>query len=73
MIVDQDDWWVLPPSHPLQVESTAEQDEGTHHPQSLKAADEVWVTNKHLASKVKKYNINIRIIPNAISVHQLGR
>jgi glycosyltransferase involved in cell wall biosynthesis len=34
----------------------------------MKAADEVWVTNKHLASKVKKYNTNIRIIPNAISV-----
>jgi glycosyltransferase involved in cell wall biosynthesis len=34
----------------------------------MKAADEVWVTNKHLASKVKKYNTNIRVIPNAISV-----
>jgi len=66
LIVDNDDWWVLPPTHPLL---------GVYSDQmkmkiirSMKAADEVWVTNKHLASKVKKYNSNIRIIPNAISV-----
>ncbi len=66
LIVDNDDWWVLPPTHPLL---------GVYSEQmkmkiirSMKAADEVWVTNKHLASKVKKYNTNIRIIPNAISV-----
>ena len=66
LIVDNDDWWVLPPTHPLL---------GVYSDQmkmkiirSMKAADEVWVTNKHLASKVKKYNTNIRIIPNAISV-----
>jgi glycosyltransferase involved in cell wall biosynthesis len=66
LIVDNDDWWVLPPTHPLL---------GLYSEQikmkiirSMKAADEVWVTNKHLASKVKKYNTNIRIIPNAISV-----
>lgn len=66
LIVDQDDWWVLPPSHPLKgVYSEAMRERIV---QSMKAADEVWVTNKHLASKVKKYNTNIRIIPNAISV-----
>jgi glycosyltransferase involved in cell wall biosynthesis len=66
MIVDQDDWWVLPPSHPLKgVYSEAMRERIVR---SMKAADEVWVTNKHLASKVRKHNANIRIIPNAISV-----
>jgi glycosyltransferase involved in cell wall biosynthesis len=66
LIVDQDDWWVLPPNHPLNgIYGTAMKERIVR---SMKAADEVWVTNKHLASKVKKYNTNIRIIPNAISV-----
>jgi glycosyltransferase involved in cell wall biosynthesis len=66
LIVDQDDWWVLPPTHPLNgFYGTAMKERIVR---SMKAADEVWVTNKHLASKVKKYNTNIRIIPNAISV-----
>lgn len=66
LIVDQDDWWVLPPSHPLKGIYSEQMKERIIR--SMKAADEVWVTNKHLASKVKKYNTNIRIIPNAISV-----
>lgn len=66
LIIDQDDWWVLPPSHPLKgIYSDAMK---VRIIRSMKAADEVWVTNKHLASKVKKYNDNIRIIPNAISI-----
>ena len=66
LIIDQDDWWVLPPSHKLKglYEDRAKKS----IIRSMKAADEVWVTNKHLASKVKKYNTNIKIIPNAISV-----
>jgi hypothetical protein len=66
LILDQDDWWVLPPAHPLRglyVDKVKER-----IVKSIKVADEVWVTNKHLASKVRKYNTNIRVIPNAISV-----
>jgi glycosyltransferase involved in cell wall biosynthesis len=66
LIVDNDDWWVLPPTHPLLGIYSEQMRERIVR--SMKAADEVWVTNKHLASKVKKYNTNIRIIPNAISV-----
>jgi len=66
LILDQDDWWVLPPAHPLRGIYVDRMKERII--KSLKVADEVWVTNKHLASKVKKYNTNIRIIPNAISV-----
>ena len=66
LIVDNDDWWVLPPTHPLLGVYSAQMKMKIIR--SMKAADEVWVTNKHLASKVKKYNSNIRIIPNAISV-----
>ena len=66
LIVDNDDWWVLPPTHPL-LGMYADKMKARII-RSMKAADEVWVTNKHLASKVKKYNTNIRIIPNAISV-----
>ncbi len=66
LIVDNDDCWVLPPTHPLLGIYSEQMRERIVR--SMKAADEVWVTNKHLASKVKKYNTNIRIIPNAISV-----
>jgi glycosyltransferase involved in cell wall biosynthesis len=66
LIVDNDDWWVLPPTHPLLGVYSGQMKMKIIR--SMKAADEVWVTNKHLASKVKKYNSNIRIIPNAISV-----
>lgn len=66
LIVDNDDWWVLPPTHPLL--GLYSEKMKVRIVRSMKAADEVWVTNKHLASKVKKYNTNIRIIPNAISV-----
>jgi len=66
LIIDQDDWWVLPPNHALNgIYGTAMKERIIR---SMKAADEVWVTNKHLASKVRKYNNNIRIVPNAISV-----
>jgi len=57
---------VLPPTHPLL--GLYSERMKMKIIRSMKAADEVWVTNKHLASKVKKYNTNIRIIPNAISV-----
>lgn len=66
LIIDNDDWWVLPPTHPLRGMYSDKMK--ARIIRSMKAADEVWVTNKHLASKVKKYNTNIRIIPNAISV-----
>ena len=66
LIIDNDDWWVLPPTHPLRGMYADKMK--ARIIRSMKAADEVWVTNKHLASKVKKYNNNIRIIPNAISV-----
>ena len=66
LIIDNDDWWVLPPTHPLRGMYADKMK--ARIIRSMKAADEVWVTNKHLASKVRKYNTNIRIIPNAISV-----
>jgi glycosyltransferase involved in cell wall biosynthesis len=66
LIIDNDDWWVLPPNHPLNGFYGRQMKDRIIR--SMKAADEVWVTNKHLASKVKKYNTNIRVIPNAISV-----
>lgn len=66
LIIDNDDWWVLPPTHPLRGMYADKMK--ARIIRSMKAADEVWVTNKHLASKVKKYNTNIRVVPNGISV-----
>jgi glycosyltransferase involved in cell wall biosynthesis len=66
LIIDNDDWWVLPPTHALRdIYADKMRDLIV---KSMKVADEVWVTNKHLASKIRKYNTNIRIIPNAIDV-----
>ncbi len=65
LIIDVDDWWYLPVHHWRKAEfdkmRIAERIEST-----LSVADEVWCTNKALARKVKKFNKNITLVPNAI-------
>jgi len=65
LVVDVDDWWYLPPHHPkfkhYQKYEIPERIE-----QCLSIADVVWVTNKVLKKKARKFNSNVHIIPNAI-------
>lgn len=66
LILDQDDWWVLPSTHPLS-KAYDERFLSQRIIQSIKVADQVWVTNGRLANKVKAYNKNIVIVPNGIN------
>jgi glycosyltransferase involved in cell wall biosynthesis len=66
LIIDQDDWWELPSSHPLS-KAYEERMLSEKIIQSMKVADQVWVTNRRLANKVMVYNKNIVIVPNGIN------
>jgi hypothetical protein len=65
LIVDNDDYWYLDPSHILQeryvINNISQQIIGW-----LRVADLCTVTHERLAEEVKPYNTNIEIVPNAI-------
>lgn len=65
LVVDVDDWWYLPLHHPKhnyymqkQIPQRIEK--------ALSIADVVWTTTKVLYKKVRKFNKNCYIIPNAV-------
>jgi hypothetical protein len=63
LILDIDDWWVLPRSHANRSSQKTQDILWT-----LKIADEIHTTNAYLAEKVQKENpyVPIWILPNAI-------
>lgn len=65
LIVDNDDYWYLDPSHILHeryvLNNISQQIIGW-----LRVADLCTVTHERLAEEVKPYNANIEIVPNAI-------
>jgi hypothetical protein len=65
LIVDNDDYWYLDPSHILHeryvLNNISQQIIGW-----LRVADLCTVTHERLAEEVKPYNTNIEIVPNAI-------
>jgi hypothetical protein len=63
LILDIDDWWVLPRSHANRSNQKTQDILWT-----LKIADEIHTTNAYLAEKVQKENpyVPIWILPNAI-------
>jgi hypothetical protein len=63
LILDIDDWWVLPRSHANRSNQKTQDIIWT-----LKIADEIHTTNAYLAEKVQKENpyVPIWILPNAI-------
>lgn len=66
IIVDQDDWWELPPNHPAKGRYELVIKHQIKYANYI--ADEVWVTHKELAKMVD--NKNVQIIPNAINHHE---
>lgn len=64
IVVDTDDWWELPTYHP-QYREYKEQSARIIL-ESIKVADLVTVTTWRLAEKVKSFNKNVAVIPNAI-------
>ena len=69
VIIDRDDDWQLPHDHLMKrdwvTNKTAEQ-----IVYNLKMADAVTVPTEYLAQKVKQYNPNVFVIPNAIDFNQ---
>lgn len=63
--VDVDDYWELDKHHIL-YNNYIEQDFASKQIEQLKLADIVMVTNDRLANKVKPFNTNVYILPNAI-------
>lgn len=67
LIVDIDDWWVLPRHH-----SNRSSQKTQDIIWSLKIADEIHTTNAYLAEKVQKENpyVPIWVLPNAIDTRR---
>lgn len=68
IVVDLDDYWELPKEHPnyWQYKNQA----ARLIVKSLRSADMVTVTTNRLYEKVKPYNSNVHVIPNAIPFGQ---
>lgn len=64
IIVDVDDYWVLPGIHPLHHYWNYHK-YGELILENIKLADMVWVTNERLRLKVLPYNSNVHVVPNA--------
>ncbi len=65
LIVDLDDYWILPEYHPNRI-YWAEHKTSQCILDTLRIASQVWTTNKNLAKKINKINPNVEIIANAI-------
>lgn len=63
IVMDLDDYWVLPPSH---INAAYYDEKSKQIEDNLRMADMVTVTNQVLADKVKPINPNVHIFPNAI-------
>jgi len=69
VIIDRDDTWILPHSHPMYREWQFKQ-RAKDIIYNLTQADLVTTTNKHLALEIAKYNKKIAVIPNTIDFNQ---
>jgi glycosyltransferase involved in cell wall biosynthesis len=65
VIVDIDDYWHLDPHHVL-YETYIEEDFARRQREHLTAADAITTTHERLAERIRPYNPNVHILPNAI-------
>lgn len=63
VVIDLDDYWKLPPNH---INHGHYENFGKRIENNIAVADLVTVTNKTLADKVREFNDNVLIFPNAI-------
>jgi glycosyltransferase involved in cell wall biosynthesis len=67
IVMDLDDWWVLPPSH---VNYPHYKNLQPRIENNIRNADLVTVTHERLAEKVRPFNENVVIMPNALPFGQ---
>ena len=65
LIVDNDDYWLLPPSHVL-YKSYKESNISEVITEYMRVADLCTCTHERLADEIYKYNTNVEILPNAL-------
>ncbi len=65
VVLDLDDYWVLPTSHPLK-RAYDHYDIPSRIVENIKAADYVTCTNKILANYIKEYNDKVMVLPNCV-------
>lgn len=65
VVVDIDDYWNLHPTHEL-YKSYKENDIPNQTITGLKNADWVTTTTEHFADKIREFNENVTVLPNAI-------
>lgn len=66
---DIDDYWKLPSSHPF-YKNYAEQKVGEQTIEAIESSDFVTTTTDYLALRIKEYNSNVFILPNAINPNE---
>ena len=69
VVIDRDDTWVLPHSHPMYKEWQIKK-RAQDIIYNLKQADLVTTTTNHLANMIKVYNKKVAILPNTIDFTQ---
>lgn len=72
IVVDIDDFWILPPSHFL-YQPWNENNYGEKMLSFIKIADLVTTTNTLLAERIKLYNSNVFVYPNGISFESFNK
>jgi hypothetical protein len=65
LIVDNDDYWLLPPSHVL-YKRYQESNISEIITEYMRVADLCTCTHERLAEEIYKYNPNVEILPNAL-------
>ena len=65
LVVDNDDYWILPPSHVL-YQRYQESNISEIITEYMKVADLCTCTHERLAEEIYQYNHNVEILPNAI-------
>lgn len=65
LIVDNDDYWILPPSHVL-YDRYRDSDVTQRIIDFIKVADLCTCTHERLAEEIYKHNPNVEILPNAL-------
>jgi len=65
LIVDNDDYWVLPPSHIL-AKRYSESNIAEIITEYMRVADLCTCTHERLAEEIYKFNPNVEILPNAL-------
>jgi hypothetical protein len=70
VIIDWDDWWILPHDHMIYNSWNRQNMPKIAHEMCSVLADHITTTTERLAGKLRTVNPNVTVIPNAIPLQQ---